>query len=120
MYSYFELVSLTLSYCQLPIRANLLLFSFLVRIHFVLVSYYRDDNFIKKVGEKLRAIREEKGFSQENLSLEAGFPPSQAGRVERGTINTSISHIAAFARVLGVHPREILDVDFPIKHKRKS
>ncbi len=86
--------------------------------HFVRVSYYRDDKFITKVGERLRALREERGISQESLSLEAGFPPSQAGRVERGLINTSISHIAAFARVLGVHPKDILEVDFPLKKKK--
>jgi transcriptional regulator with XRE-family HTH domain len=82
------------------------------------VSYYRDQKFISKVGERLRALREEKGMSQETLSLEAGFPPSQAGRVERGLINTSISHIAAFAKVLGVHPKDILDVEFTTKKTR--
>lgn len=84
------------------------------------MGYFRDDNFVKKVGEKLRAIREEKGYSQEALSLEAGFPPSQAGRIERGIINTSISHIAAFAKVLGVHPRELLDVDLTNKTRKKN
>jgi transcriptional regulator with XRE-family HTH domain len=73
-----------------------------------------------KVGEQLRKIREGKNYTQEELSLEAGFITSQVGRTERGEINTSISHIAAYAKVLGVHPREIFDVPFPVSKKTRG
>ena len=76
------------------------------------MKYYRDQEFINKVGTRLREIRESRNMAQETLSLEAGFQPSQVGRTERGEINTSISHISAYARILGVHPKDILDVDF--------
>lgn len=77
-----------------------------------MAAYHRDEDFMSKVGEKLRQIREDKGLGQEELSLHAGFTPSQVGRIERAEINTSISHIAALAKVLGVHPSTIFQVEF--------
>ena len=74
------------------------------------MKYFQDKDFIKKVGKRLRDIRMKRGYTQEELSLEAGFIPSQVGRTERGEINTSISHIAAYAKVLEVNPKDILDV----------
>ncbi len=69
--------------------------------------YYRDEKFIKKFGLKLKEIRKEKGVSQEKLALETGFELSQIGRIERGEINTSISHVAAIAKVLKVNPEAL-------------
>lgn len=48
-----------------------------------------------------------KGMSQEQLALETGFELSQIGRIERGEVNTSISHLAAIARALGISPHEL-------------
>lgn len=98
----------------------MLLYFLLSSYLFVLVKYYKDQEFVDKVGDKLREIREKKGFTQEGLSLEAGFPPSQVGRTERGEINASISHIAAYAKVLEIHPKEILDVEFNIPKKKRK
>ena len=39
-------------------------------------------------------------MSQERLALDTGFELSQIGRIERGEVNTSISHIAAIAKAL--------------------
>ena len=69
--------------------------------------YYRDEKFIKKFGLKLKEVRKSKGFSQELLALETGFELSQIGRIERGEINTSISHVAAIAKTLKVKPEEL-------------
>lgn len=69
--------------------------------------YYRDDKFIKKFGLKLRELRKAKGVSQEQLAGDTGFELSQIGRIERGEINTSISHIAAIAKALKIKPEEL-------------
>jgi transcriptional regulator with XRE-family HTH domain len=71
------------------------------------VSYYRDITYIKKFGLNLRAIRKAKGVSQEELAGETGFELSQIGRIERGEVNTSISHVAAIAKALKVKPEEL-------------
>ena len=70
-------------------------------------TYYRDEDFIKKFGLRLREIRKSKKVSQEELAFRCGFELSQIGRIERGTINTSISHVAAIAKGLGVTPDEL-------------
>ena len=69
--------------------------------------YYRDDKFIKKFGIRLRELRKTKGISQEKLAGDTGFELSQIGRIERGEINTSISHVAAIAKALKVKPEEL-------------
>ena len=71
--------------------------------------YYRDDKFIKKFGLKLRELRKAKGVSQEQLAGDTGFELSQIGRIERGEVNTSISHIAAIAKALKITPKELFD-----------
>lgn len=70
-------------------------------------KYYRDDDFIAKFGLRLKEVRRSKKVSQEELAYRCGFELSQIGRIERGTINTSISHVAAIAKGLGVNPDEL-------------
>lgn len=69
--------------------------------------YYRDEKFIKKFGLKLKEIRKAKKISQEQLAGDTGFELSQIGRIERGEINTSISHVSAIAKALKVKPEEL-------------
>ena len=69
--------------------------------------YYRDEKFIKKFGLKLKEIRKAKKISQEQLAGDTGFELSQIGRIERGEINTSISHVAAIAKALKIKPEEL-------------
>jgi transcriptional regulator with XRE-family HTH domain len=69
--------------------------------------YYRDEKFIKKFGARLRELRQARGMSQEQLAGETGFELSQIGRIERGEINTSISHVAAIAKALKVKPEDL-------------
>jgi transcriptional regulator with XRE-family HTH domain len=71
--------------------------------------YYRDDAFLKKFGQKLRELRKAKGISQEELANEAGFPLSQIGRIERGELNTSISHLSAISKALKISPKSLVD-----------
>ena len=71
------------------------------------MKYYRDEKFIKQFGKKLKEIRLAKKVSQEELAGETGFELSQIGRIERGTVNTSISHISAIAKALNISPSEL-------------
>jgi len=73
------------------------------------VKYFRDDEFLKRFGLRLRELRKLKNLSQEELAWKAGFELSQVGRIERGEINTSISHLSKLAEVLEVLPKELLD-----------
>ena len=83
------------------------------------MKYLKDEDFIKKFGQKLKQTREGKGISQEQLSLLAEISQSQIARTELGQINTSISHVATYARCLKVDPMYLFDFsDLKIKQKK--
>jgi transcriptional regulator with XRE-family HTH domain len=71
------------------------------------VKYYKDHDFIKKFGQRLRQERTLKKMSQEELANETGFEVSQISRIERGVQNTSISHVSAIAKALDIDPSEL-------------
>jgi len=83
-------------------------------------NQYRDQDFIDKICQKIIEIRKSKGIVQEDLVDRTGFNLKQIGNIERGVSNTSISNIAAIARALEVHPRELLDFDFDIPKNEYS
>jgi transcriptional regulator with XRE-family HTH domain len=91
-----------------------------------MASQYRDQNFIEQVCRRIIAIRKEKGIVQEDLVERTGFDIRQIGNIERGISNTSISNLAAIAKALEVHPKELLDFDFeipkypPLRKDRKA
>ena len=60
------------------------------------------------VGEKIRALREKLGWSQEELGFESGLHRNYIGGVERGERNIAIVNLAKIANALGVRPRDLL------------
>ncbi|WP_450091367.1 helix-turn-helix domain-containing protein [Pedobacter suwonensis] len=73
------------------------------------MKYLKDEDFIKKFGQKLKQVRENRGLSQEQLSLLTEVSQSQIARTELGQVNTSISHVSVYAKFLKVDPRELFD-----------
>jgi putative transcriptional regulator len=71
-------------------------------------QYLRDDDFIGKVGARIRQVRTEKNVTQEKLANEVGTSYSQVNRTELGKINISISFLNKIATALGVEPKELL------------
>lgn len=59
-------------------------------------------------GQRLVALRKEKGWSQEQLSLQSGLARSYLGGVERGQRNIALENIVRLARTLGVPPSDLL------------
>jgi len=60
-------------------------------------------------GQRLRAIRKEKGWSQERLALEAELDRSYVGGVEQGRRNISLINICKLAKTLNVKPSFLLE-----------
>ena len=73
------------------------------------VKYLKDQEFINKFGKRLKQVRETKGLSQEQLALKTDISQSQIARTELGQVNTSISHAAAYAKVLGIDVRHLFN-----------
>ena len=61
------------------------------------------------IGWNLRALRVERGLSQERLGLSSGIDRSYVGRVERGTENVTVDRLDQFAAALGVPVRRLFD-----------
>ncbi len=69
----------------------------------------RDEERIKReFGARLRAIRQEKGLSQEALALACELDRTYIGGVERGERNISLINIYKIAAALGISARELL------------
>lgn len=73
------------------------------------MKYLKDEDFIKKFGQKLKQVRESKGLSQEQLSLLTEVSQSQIARTELGQVNTSISHVSIYAKFLKVNTMDLFD-----------
>jgi transcriptional regulator with XRE-family HTH domain len=71
-----------------------------------LAKYLRDKEGIVAFGKRVRDILLKKQLTQEDVAWEAGIEPMQLSRIERGVINTRISHLLAIAKAMQVHPSE--------------
>lgn len=66
------------------------------------------------IGQRIKAIRKQKAFTQETLGLITGIDSADISKYEAGKINPTLKTIAKFAIALGVHPKELYDFDFDI------
>ena len=60
-------------------------------------------------GDTIRALREERGYSQEKLAERAGLHRNYVGGVERGERNVALENIVKLARALSVRTRDLFD-----------
>ena len=72
-------------------------------------KYYRDDEFLRNVGQKIRAIRLSKGITQTELAFKCNDKDySQINRVELGKVNFSVSYLSLIAFALEVSPNDLI------------
>ena len=62
----------------------------------------------KQVGKNVRSLREEKGWSQEELADRTGLHRTYISGIERGIRNPTVTIIAKMAKQLDVEPGELL------------
>ena len=60
-------------------------------------------------GKAIRALREERGYSQEELAERAGLHRNYVGGVERGERNVALENIVKLAGALTVRTRDLFD-----------
>ena len=65
-----------------------------------------------RFGASVRKLRDERGFSQEELAERAGLHRNYVGGIERGERNVALENIVKLARALSVPPRELF-TNFP-------
>ena len=66
------------------------------------------DNIQVRIGKKIRALRDEKGFSQEVLAFKCKLHRTYISDVERGIRNVSIKNIEKIAKAIGVSVGELI------------
>jgi len=64
-----------------------------------------------RFGTTLRRLRDERGFSQEELAERAGLHRNYVGGVERGERNVALENIVKLAKALAVPPKDLF-IDF--------
>lgn len=60
-----------------------------------------------RFGTRLRNLRNERGYSQEELAERAGLHRNYVGGVERGERNVALENIVKLAKALAVKPSEL-------------
>lgn len=63
-------------------------------------------------GSHLKLLRQQKGWTQEQLAFAADLEHSQISRIERGVINTSISQLYQIAKALEVPVKKLFDFEY--------
>jgi len=72
-------------------------------------TYFRDDDFLEKIGQRVRELRLAKGMTQMDLAFACGDKDySQINRVELGKVNFSVSYLSLIANALEVTPAELV------------
>lgn len=67
----------------------------------------KKDSVLVKFGNKVRQLRNEKGWSQEELSFKSGFHRTYIGMVERAERNISLKNIARIAKTFNVEIQDL-------------
>jgi transcriptional regulator with XRE-family HTH domain len=68
-------------------------------------------SYTKEVAQKVRKMREFKGYSQEYLAAQLELSQRQYQRMESGTQEMHLSRLEEICKVLEVAPAEILGID---------
>lgn len=67
-----------------------------------------ENKFIRNTGKRIRVLREAKGWSQEQLAIEAGVDNSHLGKLERGEGNPTMKLVFRIAVALTVEVQDLL------------
>lgn len=72
-------------------------------------KYYRDKNFLVKIGRRIRRYRLAQEMTQTHLAFACkNIDYTQIGKMERGEVNFTISYLVLVANALNILPRDLL------------
>jgi transcriptional regulator with XRE-family HTH domain len=75
------------------------------------VKQIRDEELLKRIGNKISHSRKMQNLTQSQLAYEANLPSMQISRIERGVVNSSISTLSAIAKALDISLKELFDFE---------
>ena len=63
----------------------------------------------KRLGERIKALREQQGLSQRKLALMIGSNQTHIWQIENGTVNLGLDILCRLADALEVNVRDLID-----------
>jgi transcriptional regulator with XRE-family HTH domain len=63
------------------------------------------------VHEKIKLVRQTKGFTQEDVAEQLGMSPNAYGDIERGASDVKLSKLQKISDILGINLAELLDAN---------
>lgn len=63
----------------------------------------------KRLGERIKALREQQGLSQRKLALMTGSNQTHIWQIENGTVNVGLDILCRLADALEVNVRDLID-----------
>lgn len=61
----------------------------------------------RELGDSIKSIREEKGFTQERLAEKANINVSYLAKIENGYVNTTVRYLIKIAKALHVKVKDL-------------
>ena len=68
----------------------------------------KDKQYLLKIGDNIKTVRKQRGYSQEAFADIAGFSRSYYTEIETGKRNISILNLIKIIEALNVDPNEII------------
>ncbi|MBA7620288.1 hypothetical protein ES703_27634 [subsurface metagenome] len=68
----------------------------------------KDKQYLLKIGDNIRTVRKQRGYSQEEFADIAGFSRSYYTEIETGKRNISVLNLIKVMEALNVNPNEII------------
>lgn len=84
-----------------------MLYKILIIMDFVFVKARYNKAILKKLGKKIKRMREKEEISQSQLAFECGISQVQISRIETGEINTTVGTLSLIAEVLNVSMKKL-------------
>jgi len=68
----------------------------------------KDKQHLLKIGDNIRTVRKQRGYSQEEFADIVGFSRSYYTEIETGKRNISVLNLTKIMKALNVNPNEII------------
>lgn len=78
-----------------------------------------NERYLKAFGAHLRKVRKSKSMTMMQLAFEADVEYSQVAKIEKGSINTTISTVQALAEAMNLAPAELFQFSYSLKSSKK-
>lgn len=66
------------------------------------------EDILVRFGKRVRALRKDRGFSQEGFAAECGLDRTYMGGIERGERNLALRNIELISKTLGISLAELM------------